>query len=177
MQGIHETKVILRAFAGARDQGTRRDHVQCGMHRGRVGPRGKKKWVAQRSHGGKKRAPVAMPEAVGKRYTWKCILLVCTVNGATDGATIWNNMWGNRWDNRWDNIWDNWSHDNKRGTRGEQEGNKRGTKRGTLVENTHGGGAGDSDPRNCVVLRNSSNCNSDRALAVPSEDVACLESG
>jgi hypothetical protein len=58
-------------------------------------------------------------------------------------------------------------------TRGEQEENKR----GTLVGNTHGGGAGDSDPRNCVVLRNSSNCNSDRALAVPSEDVACLESG
>ena len=89
----------------------------------------------------------------------------------------WGNNWGNVWDNRWDNIWDNWSHDNKRGTRGEH---KRGTqernKRGTLVGNTHGGGAGDSDPRNCVVLRNSSNCNSDRALAVPSEDVACLES-
>ena len=43
---------------------TRRDHVQCGMHRGRVGPGGKKKWVAQRSHGGKKGAAV-MPEAVG----------------------------------------------------------------------------------------------------------------
>jgi hypothetical protein len=125
---------------------TRRDHVQCGMHRGRVGPRGKKKWVAQRSHGGKKRASVAMPEAVGgKRYTWKCSLLVCTVNGATDGATT-GAMYGTT-----DGTTDGTTYGTTGHmiTRGEQEGNTRAEQEGNTSGEQEGNTSGEHSRRWC----------------------------